>query len=159
MAAERPPGEGPSQANEAAVAFLQVTGVLVDTGILYALADRRDAWHRRAVAWFDQPGEIRLVPVTVLPEAAYLIRDRLGAQVEQRFVDSLVDATLTIESLSPRDVKATGRVMREYPELGFVDASVVSIAERLKIGRIATTDRRHFSTVRPAHRKSFELVP
>lgn len=136
-----------------------MTGVLVDTGVLYALADRSDAWHARAVAWFDQTGEIRLVPVTVLPEAAYLIRARLGSRVEDRFVESLVDGALAVERLSALDLRETGRVMRQYPALGFVDASIVALAARLKIGRIATTDRRHFPGVVPAHRKSFDLVP
>jgi predicted nucleic acid-binding protein len=49
--------------------------------------------------------------------------------------------------------------MAERPDVGFVDASVVAIAERLRLDRIATTDRRHFSTVAPRHRASFELVP
>jgi predicted nucleic acid-binding protein len=49
--------------------------------------------------------------------------------------------------------------MRRYPEIGFVDASIVVIAERLGIEAIATTDRRHFQSVRPNHTKAFRLVP
>jgi hypothetical protein len=33
------------------------------------------------------------------------------------------------------------------------------VAERLKLERIATTDRRHFGRVRPSHREAFVLVP
>jgi uncharacterized protein len=35
----------------------------------------------------------------------------------------------------------------------------VAIAERLRLTAIATTDRRHFSGIRPRHRASFTLVP
>jgi predicted nucleic acid-binding protein len=49
--------------------------------------------------------------------------------------------------------------METYADLGFVDTTVVAIAERLRVPSIATTDRRHFSTVRPAHRDRFVLVP
>jgi uncharacterized protein len=35
--------------------------------------------------------------------------------------------------------------------LGAVDASVVAIAERLGVRRVATLDRRDFSVVRPRH--------
>ncbi|OGW28926.1 MAG: hypothetical protein A2X59_11640 [Nitrospirae bacterium GWC2_42_7] len=43
--------------------------------------------------------------------------------------------------------------------LGFVDASIMAIAERLKVKKIFTTDRRHFSILKPKHCKSFTLVP
>lgn len=43
--------------------------------------------------------------------------------------------------------------------LGVVDASVVALAERLDVPRVATFDHRHFSVVRPSHVEAFELVP
>lgn len=43
--------------------------------------------------------------------------------------------------------------------LGGTDASVVAIAERLGIDKIATLDRRHFSVVRPRHVEAFTLLP
>jgi predicted nucleic acid-binding protein len=46
----------------------------------------------------------------------------------------------------------------EQARIGFVDATVVGLAERLKISRM-TTDRRDFSIVRPRHCKGFELLP
>ena len=49
--------------------------------------------------------------------------------------------------------------MEAYGELGFVDTTVIAIAERLKADSIATTDRRHFAVVRQKHRERFILVP
>jgi predicted nucleic acid-binding protein len=49
--------------------------------------------------------------------------------------------------------------MARYPELGFVDVSLVAVSERLKISAIATTDRRHFSRIRPKHTAAFRLLP
>ncbi|MGQ0647863.1 MAG: hypothetical protein ACT4P7_09845 [Gemmatimonadaceae bacterium] len=43
--------------------------------------------------------------------------------------------------------------------LGFVDASLVAIAERLSARHILTTDRRHFDSVKPRHARSFHLLP
>jgi predicted nucleic acid-binding protein len=40
-----------------------------------------------------------------------------------------------------------------------VDATVVAVAERLRVRVLATTDRRHFGAVRPAHADAFTLVP
>ena len=123
--------------------------ILVDTGILYALADVDDSWHLRARSWLEQTSDMLLTPVTVLPEAAYLIRSRLGPLAEARLLESLVRRELAIENLASSDLERTAEVLDRYGDLGFVDATVVAMAERLGISTIATTDRRHFSQVRP----------
>ncbi len=133
--------------------------LLLDTGILYALADEDDDWHRRARRLLEEQPDILLVPSTVLPEAAYLMRLRLGPQAELALVRSVVAGELSIQNLSVKDFERTTVVMAKYSDIGFVDASVVAIAERLRLRAIATTDRRHFSKIRPLHVKSFELVP
>jgi predicted nucleic acid-binding protein len=43
--------------------------------------------------------------------------------------------------------------------LGTTDASVVAIAERLKLTEVATLDHRHFTVVRPTHVKALTLRP
>jgi len=132
---------------------------VVDTGILFALADRSDAWHERARAWAESSSETLLAPVTILAEVAYLLRERIGPDAEAAFVESLARGELAVENLSAKDWTRTLDVMRSYTQLGFVDATVVAIAERLKVRTIATTDRRHFGMVRPAHVDRFTLVP
>lgn len=133
--------------------------VLVDTGILYALADADDAWHERAVEWTDEVAELLIVPVTVLPEVTYLLHSRLGAAAELKFVQSTAAGELEIEPLRQQDLTRSVDVMRRYPAIGFVDATIVAMAERLKIESIATTDRRHFATVKTRHTKGYQLVP
>ncbi|MFK4146668.1 hypothetical protein [Streptomyces sp. NPDC004065] len=46
----------------------------------------------------------------------------------------------------------------DFP-LGGVDASVIAVAERFGVDRVATLDRRHFSVVKPAHVPAPTLVP
>jgi predicted nucleic acid-binding protein len=133
--------------------------LLVDTGVLYALADRRDAWHRRVVAHLNRFPKPLLAPVTILPEVAYLLRERIGAHAERALVSSVARGEVVVEELGARDWKRVESLMATYEALGLVDASVVAIAERLKLQQIATTDRRHFHLVRPAHVAHFELVP
>ena len=43
--------------------------------------------------------------------------------------------------------------------LGTTDASVVAIAERLKITDVATLDRRDFAVVRSQHAPALTLLP
>ena len=133
--------------------------LLVDTGVLYALADRRDAWHRRVRDYLGAHPDILLAPVTILPEVAYLLRERTGPAAEAAFVRSLAAGEIAVENLAQRDMARAGDVMETYEFLGLVDATIVAVAERLKMTTIATPDRRHFASVRPAHGGSFTLVP
>jgi predicted nucleic acid-binding protein len=97
--------------------------------------------------------------VTVVPEVCNLMRERLGASAERRFVESLAAEELSLEDVGPGDVKRCAALLERYPQIGFVDASVVAVAERLRLRVIATTDRRHFGSIRPKHVPAFELVP
>lgn len=133
--------------------------LLVDTGVVYALADRRDAWHVRVRDYLAADPDALLAPVTILAEVTYLLRERIGADAELAFVRSIARGEMGIEPLHRVDVSRAQALMETYGELGFVDTTVIAIAERLKLDSIATTDRRHFSAVRPAHRDRFLLVP
>ena len=133
--------------------------LLVDTGILFALADAGDAWHARARTCIESAGETLLAPVTVLPEIAYLLRERIGVDAELAFARALSRNELAVEPLDRRDWPRVEQLMKRYAFLGFVDATVVAVAERLKLKTIATTDRRHFGSVKPAHVERFALIP
>ena len=135
--------------------------VLADTGALYALAERADAWHARIVAWWTAAARDIAVPVTVVPEVTYLLSRRLGASAEEAFVRALAHGELRVESLVDADWSRAADLMVAYADLplGFVDASIVAMAERLGVTSILTTDRRHFGVVRPRHAESLTLVP
>ncbi len=51
--------------------------------------------------------------------------------------------------------------MEKYKDLplGFVDASLVILAERHQIKRILTLDRRHFNLIQSAQVKYLEILP
>jgi hypothetical protein len=135
--------------------------VLVDTGIVYALADKRDAWHKRAADYIAKFEGKLTIPSTVIPEACYLLGAYLGQSAEIGFVNSLLKRELIIEHHRENDLKRCIELMKQYQDLniGFVDASIVAVSERLKIQKILTTDRRHFSTVKPDHCDGFTLLP
>jgi predicted nucleic acid-binding protein len=44
-------------------------------------------------------------------------------------------------------------------DIGFVDAAVLAITERLKEPKLATLDRRHFGVLRPLHVEALRLLP
>jgi hypothetical protein len=133
--------------------------VLLDTGVIYALADTDDRWHARCRDWLRENHEPLLVPLTVIPEAASLIRERLGPKAELKLARSLARGELQVEEPTLRDLERTVAIMEAHPEIGLVDATLVALAERLKIAAIATTDRRHFEPVREARGLRCTLVP
>jgi len=135
--------------------------VVADTGALYALVDRSDRWHADVVAWWATRTADVVVPVTVLPELCYLLQTRIGAKAEQSFIRAVADGEFTIESIEPEDYERIAALTDAYADLplGFTDASVIAVAERLGTRDVLTTDRRHFGVVRPAHVRALRLLP
>jgi predicted nucleic acid-binding protein len=133
--------------------------LLVDAGVLYAMVDRHDAWHAPVVGYLKELGASLLAPVTIVPEVAYLVRTRLGGPAELKLIEGFVNGGVAIEPLKAVDLSRAFELMAKYPQLGFADSTVVAMAERLVLTTIATTDRRHFRIVRPAHVEQFTLVP
>jgi len=141
--------------------IISIAPVLLDTGIIYALADRSDAWHLRARAFVENFKGTLILPSTVIPEACYLLQTHLSAQAETAFILSIVNRALRLEQVDEDDMNRAVEVMNSYSDLliGFVDSSIVAVAERLKISAVMTTDRRHFSVIRPKHCPAFTLLP
>jgi hypothetical protein len=138
-----------------------LTPVIVDSGIIYALMDRSDVWHQRVADYLrDFIGKL-IVPITVVPEACYLLNTFLGPAAERAFLTSLTKGEFAVEPCSPADLSRCLTILEHYADanLGLVDASVMAIAERLKITKILTCDRSHFSLFRPKHCTGFELYP
>jgi predicted nucleic acid-binding protein len=123
--------------------------------------DADDAWHRRVVDWWRTATQQIVVPVCVLPEVAYLLHTRIGPAAEAAFIQGIVDGEFVVEPLDDDDIQRAAVLVREYTDLplGFVDAAVIATAERLKSQEVLTTDRRHFSVVRPRHVRRLVLLP
>lgn len=128
---------------------------------MYAYVDADDRHHAESLdLLLHHPGPL-VVPVLVITEVAYLIGSRLGSDAEVRFLGDLAAGDFAIEPVMAGDWLRIAELVSRYRDLplGTVDSSVVATAERLRITRIATLDRRHFSIVRPNHTDSFELLP
>jgi predicted nucleic acid-binding protein len=135
--------------------------VLIDTSGLYALADRGDPAHRSMHAFLAATRDVYVVPLTVVPEVDYLVAERLGVRVELSLLRALAAGEFQLEGLLPGDFDRSIELIEQYSDsdIGFVDASIVALAERLRIERILTLDQRHFRMFRPRHCAAFELVP
>jgi predicted nucleic acid-binding protein len=134
--------------------------VIVDTGILVALADRSDRNHRAAAAVFALP-DPKTVPEPVVVETDRMILTYLGVEAEIAFLRALGEGAFAIEAPNAQDRRRALELVETYKDagIGYVDAATIALAERLKDPRVATFDRRDFSLVRPRHVDAFELLP
>jgi len=134
---------------------------ILDTSFLFALTDQSDRNHQRVAAFAQEMTETLIFPVAVMPEISYLISSRLGHRAMRHFVASLAQGATQIEPTTPADLSRIHQILEQYAEsqLDFTDAAIVAIAERLKVSRICTLDRRDFSIIRPRHCDYFTLLP
>lgn len=77
------------------------------------------------------------------------------------FLDDVHRGAFAVEDLSAQDYTRLSELLISYADLrlGFVDAAVLTVAERLGEMRVATLDRRHFSVVGLRHTDRLELLP
>lgn len=134
---------------------------ILDTSFLFALADQSDRNHERVLAIAQIIDESLILPIVVLPEVCYLIASRLGHQAMRQFIANLTASSTHLEAIAPTDLARVNQILEQYADsqLDFVDAVIVTIAERIGITRVLTLDRRDFSLVRPRHCDYFELLP
>ena len=129
--------------------------IVADTSAIFAFLNKRDQ-HREAViqVFVNEPQII--VPVAILSELAYMVESRLGQYAMAVFLDDCQNGAFSLE-WRETDLPRIQALTRQYadPPLGFADASVIALAEH--IGRVATTDRRHFNVVKT--KKPLELLP
>jgi predicted nucleic acid-binding protein len=138
--------------------------IICDTGPLVAAALSNDADHLACVELFTSlhsAGTELLVPATVVAEVGYLLAREAGSRIESLFLRSLADGDFSIVDLTAADYARMADLVVAYDSLplGTTDASVLALAERLKLTEVATLDRRHFTVVRPDHVNALTLLP
>jgi uncharacterized protein len=135
--------------------------LILDTSTLYAALDRRDARHRDCRDLLERAEEMLIVPSPVLPELDYLVAGALGTGAMVAFLADVEDGAFVIEDLLFEDYPRVRDLVDRYSDadVGFVDAAVLAITERLAEPKLATLDRRHFSLMRPRHVEALALLP
>lgn len=132
--------------------------ILADTGFLYALLDKSDAWHERAVAALDANDEGLITTWPVLTEAVHLIMRSLGTQPAVALMLDVAEGSIRVWNADFDATQKMPVLMKRYSDLpmDLADASLVLLAESLGHGRIYTTDERDFRTYRWKSRAPFQ---
>ncbi len=136
-----------------------MNAILVDAGPLVALLHRDDQHHQDCVEALTR---IRDPLVTVWPaftEAMYLLNFSWRAQ--EALWELVSEETIRLLPVEADDHRRMRDLMKKYRMLpmDLADAALVAVAERERIRRIFTVDRRDFSLYRPAKLGRFVIMP
>lgn len=131
--------------------------VIADTSGLIALLDRDSAFHQAVRPYHRE----LIVPGVVLSEFDYLATRRVGARIVRDFYRSVESGFVTHVTTEDNDLARAFEIIDTYQDanIGLVDATIVATAERYRIRRVLTLDRRHFSMFRPHGLDYLELLP
>lgn len=135
--------------------------LILDTGPLYASLDRSDQDHDACRRLIEEAAEPRLIPSPVLVEVDYWIHQRLNPGALVALLADIEAGAYSVVDLERADYARVRDLCDRYADadIGFVDAAVFAIVERLEEPKLATLDRRHFALLRPRHRETIELLP
>jgi hypothetical protein len=128
---------------------------------LLAAIEPHDEQHEACASLLEQSRGERIVPAPVLVELEYLLGRTRQVDTFVRFLEECRREAFFVEALEPADYARVGALLTTYADLrvGFVDAAVLAVTERLREPKLATLDHRHFSVMRPRHVDALELLP
>ena len=101
------------------------------------------------------------MPAPVLVDVDYWIRKWLHPGILSALLDDIADGAYLVEDVLPQDYRRIRQLCDRYADanIGFVDAAVLAIVERLNEPKLATLDHRHFGLIRPRHVDALRLLP
>jgi len=135
--------------------------LILDTGPLYASLDRSDADHAACRSLIESTDERLIIPAPVLVELDYWINQLLNPGVLVALIADIEAGAYVVEDVTATDYGRIRSLCDRYADadIGFVDAAVLAIVERLGEPKLATLDRRHFGLLRPRHVDALTLLP
>lgn len=133
--------------------------VLLDTGVLVALINRKDPDHENCLfVWKKLRAQIYTVE-GVLVEAAHMLRKAPNGP--RHAIELVLAAKTKIVGIQDPALLRAMDLMDRYRDvpMDFVDALLVAVSEDLNISEILTLDRRGFETYRIFGKRRFTVLP
>ena len=104
---------------------------------------------------------MRVIPVPTLAEVDYWLSTRIGPDAFLQFLRDIRAGAYRLIDLQAEDYDRVIEICSVYrdSDVGFVDAAVLAVAERLAESKLVTFDHRHFRMMRPRHVDALTLLP
>jgi uncharacterized protein len=134
---------------------------IIDTSAIVGLVDKSCQQHERITDIIKKTDIDLIVPSPVIPEACYMLNKKFGHYIEIKFIEEIISVNFHLEIIKFLDLVRIVEILKKYStlDIGYVDGAIVAIAERLKINRIITLDRKHFNSLVPLGFDYFEIYP
>lgn len=128
--------------------------LIIDTGFLIAILNKRDRHHQRAVEsadLYDHRPWVTTWPI--ITETIHLLPTRLGIQL----LEAQRDGLFHIFPIDPKDMERIVVLMKRYQDRGIdlADVSLIVLAEHLETGEILSCDKKDFSVLRWGRNRVF----
>ncbi len=135
--------------------------LILDTGPLFAALDYSDRHHAACRGLIESAQRPLVIPAPVLVELDHLIQARLQPEVMRTVIDDIFQFAYTVQDVTVEDFGRISEILATYADsrIGFVDAAVLAVVERLGEPKLATLDHRHFGMMRPRHVQALRLLP
>jgi uncharacterized protein len=133
--------------------------ILLDAGPMVALINAEDRHHERCVAVYRGIDEPLMTVWPAYTEAMYLLGFSWRAQdALWEFVERGAIELIDLDAGNHRRIR---ELMKKYQDLpmDLADAALVSVAERERVSRIFTLDKRDFQLYRPYRMGRFQILP
>src|ERR1044072_660645 len=91
--------------------------ILADAGFLYALLDKRDAWHERAVAALEKADEGLITTWPALTEAVHLIMRSLGTAPAVALMQDVAEGGIAVWNMTIDAQQKIPVLMKRYGDL------------------------------------------
>ncbi|MDZ7836890.1 MAG: PIN domain-containing protein [Actinomycetota bacterium] len=134
--------------------------VILDTSAIIALVDKSSSSHLPVKEYIMTHECSYVIPSPAVPEICYMLNSRFGSYVELQFIQQVADSVFYLEPVSYMDILRIGEILNHYSQMdiGYVDAAIIAIAERLNVNKLITLDKKHFSVVVPKNFEGFDLL-
>jgi predicted nucleic acid-binding protein len=135
--------------------------LVLDAGPLFASLDPTEPRYLASRRLIESAQESLIIPAPVLVEVDWLISERLQNDLFTPLLEDIRRGRYSVETISPEDMVRIFELLTQYADakIGFVDAAVLTVVERLREPKVATLDRRHFTFVRLRHVDALALLP
>ena len=130
--------------------------VLVDTGVLVAFFNRKDAHHLAATSWMTRTTAQPLTVEPALTEAAFFLPARLRSSLAGLAACGVLNVFAPDATGFARIADLFEKYADQDPD--WADMALIWLAESVGVNRIATLDVADFSIYRINGRKRFELA-
>jgi predicted nucleic acid-binding protein len=135
-----------------------VKPILLDTGVIVALLDRSEKFHRQcaeAVRKLDVP---LITCEAVMAESCYLLRNLPGAP--EAIIANAAEGIFQIPFQLSREAVAVRTILRKYQHraIDLADACLIHLANEFETGDVLTLDK-DFEIYRWGRNRAFQLLP